>query len=131
MGWIRCRYAWRLIKGLNVGKPNVVFKYLREYLKKSKDTKEEFFDDFQGTIYSLGDRGWVEYIVIGNIFWIRTMYWDTKSLKESNDVWEDIKNFAKMHKCTSLQFTTKRDGRLWERRFKEMKVVQWKIEAKL
>ena len=59
------------------------------------------------------------------------MFWDTQNIKESNEVWNDIKDFARRHKCIKVQFTTKRDGKLWERRFKDMKVLQWKIEADL
>jgi len=103
---------------------------LKPYLEKSKDTKEEFFDG-GGTIYNLGERGWIEYEIIGSLFWIRTMFWDTKDMKETHEVWNNIKDFAKRHKCIKIQFTTKRDGKLWERRFKDMKTIQWKIEADL
>ena len=59
------------------------------------------------------------------------MFWDTQDIKDSNEVWDNIKDFAKRHRCTKIQFTTKRDGKIWERRFKDMKVLQWKIEANL
>jgi len=79
----------------------------------------------------MDDRGWVEYEVIRNIFWINTFFWDTKGIKESNKVWSDVKAFAKRHNCNKIQFTTRRDGKVWERRFKEMKVIQWKVEANI
>jgi ribosomal protein L31E len=59
------------------------------------------------------------------------MYWDTKNIKESNEVWDNIKDFARRHKCTKVQFSTKRNGKIWERRFTDMKTIQWKIEANL
>ena len=30
-----------------------------------------------------------------------------------------------------IQFSTKRNGKMWERLFNDMKVVQWKIEVEL
>jgi hypothetical protein len=111
--------------------PKVVAKYLRKYLYKSQDTKEDLFNDSQGIVYSIDDKGWIEYTVIRNIFWINTMYLDFKDFKTSNQVWADIKKLAKINGCNKIQFTTKRNGKLWERRFKDMKVVQWKIEAKV
>lgn len=107
-----------------------VAKYVKRYLDKSKDTKEELTAD-GGIVYDLGDRGWVEYEVIGPLFWIRTMYWDTKDNIETQEIWSDVKKFAKLHGCTKVQFTTKRDGKLWSKRFKDMKVMQWKIEASI
>jgi hypothetical protein len=111
--------------------PKVVIKYLKRYLNKSQDTKEDLFNDSQGVIYAIGDDGWVEYTVVGDIFWINTMYYDFKDFKTSNQVWSDLKKLAKLNHCTKIQFTTKRNGKIWERRFKDMKVIQWKIEVTL
>ena len=105
---------------------------LERYLEKSKDTMEEFIDN-PGIFTDLKEPNldWLDYEIYDDIFWVRTIYMSNKNRKETIKVYEKIKDFAKSLGCNKIQFTTKRDGKSWERLFKGMKVIQWKIEVKI
>tara|TARA_R100000655_G_scaffold1668_2_gene6398 strand:- start:4766 stop:5089 length:324 start_codon:yes stop_codon:yes gene_type:complete len=105
---------------------------LEKYLHKSKDTLEDFKDS-PGIFVNLDEEAleWLDYKVYGDIFWIRTIMVNPSNRTEALRIWDKIKDFAINKGCNKIQFTTKRDGRAWERLFNDMKVVQWKLEIKL
>ena len=106
---------------------------LQKYLEKSKDTIDDFHND-PGIFTDLKEPNldWLDYKVYDDIFWIRTLYkGKNTSRAESVRIWEKIKDLAKSLGCDRIQFTTKRNGKVWEKLFKDMKVVQWKIEVEL
>ena len=105
---------------------------LKEYLDKSQDTLEEFQND-PGMFTDLDVEvlDWLDFKIYDDIFWIRTLHGKQNSIKDVQSTWESIKDFAKQNGCTKIQFTTKRDGKVWERYLKDAKVIQWKLEVKL
>ena len=105
---------------------------LNNYLKKSKDTLEEFKSN-PGVFTSLNEKSldWLDYEIYGDVFWIRTIHGKSEDKKECMHIWNKIKRFARKLGCSKIQFTTKRDGKVWERLFKDMKIIQWKLEIKL
>ena len=72
---------------------------------------------------------WADFDVYGDIMWIRTAF--SKNKKETTRAWKELKEIAKSMNCKKIQFTTRRNGKAWERLFDDMKIVQWKIEVKL
>ena len=72
---------------------------------------------------------WADFDVYDDIMWIRTAF--SKNRKETKKGWEELKEIARSMNCKKIQFTTRRNGKIWERLFDDMKIVQWKIEVKL
>jgi len=111
--------------------PSRITKNLSRYLKKSKDTAEEYLqakspEHMYAPQYS---SCWADFDVYGDIMWIRTAF--SKNKKETTRAWKELKEIAKSMNCKKIQFTTRRNGKAWERLFDDMKIVQWKIEVKL
>jgi hypothetical protein len=111
--------------------PSRVAKNLSRYLEKSKDTAEEYLqskspEHMYAPQYS---SGWADFDVYDDIMWIRTAF--SKNREETKKGWEELKEIARSMNCKKIQFTTRRDGKIWERLFDDMKIVQWKIEVKL
>tara|TARA_R100000458_G_C8271917_1_gene246707 strand:+ start:609 stop:941 length:333 start_codon:yes stop_codon:yes gene_type:complete len=97
------------------------------YCEKSLDTKEEFLNpDYRTFVKEFKDETWCEYSVEGDIFWIHTAYSENDTIKR----WAEIIQLAKDYGCKSIQFTTQRDPKLWERRF-GFKPIAYKMEYKL
>jgi len=96
------------------------------YCKKSGDTKEEFLEPNYKTFVNEHEGFWCEYSIEGDIFWIWTSYSEKDTIKR----WAEIIQLAKDYGCKKIQFTTKRDPKLWERRF-GFKPVAYKMEYAL
>ncbi len=111
--------------------PASTLRHVPRYLEKSKDTFEEFESGLETSkIYSSNDKEcWIEYELYDDVMWIRTAYVDNP--KETTLIWNETKALARKLGCRKIQFTTKRNGRAWERLFKDMKVIQWKLETVL
>ena len=97
-----------------------------KYCEKSHDTKEEFLEPNYKTFVKEYNNFWCEYSVEGDVFWIHTAYSEEDTIKR----WVEIIQLAKYYGCKSIQFTTKRDPKLWERRF-GFKPIAYKMEYKL
>ena len=93
------------------------------YCEKSLDTEEEFLEPNYNTYVREHEGFWCEYSIEGDIFWIWTSYSEKDTIKR----WAEIIQLAKDYGCKKIQFTTKRDPRLWERRF-GFKPVAYKME---
>jgi len=108
---------------------NLMMKYLDMYLLKSKDTAKDFIAPDEPYEYQtyLVDKGWVEYMVMDNIFWIRTAF---NINNDTMEHWDNIKEIAKSCGCEKIQFTTKRNPKVFERRF-GCKTIQHKLEYQL
>jgi len=96
------------------------------YCQKSGDTKKEFLEPNYKTFVREHEDFWCEYSIEGDIFWI----WTTYSKKDTIKRWTEIIQLAKDYGCKKIQFTTKRDPKLWERRF-GFKPVAYKMEYTL
>ena len=97
------------------------------YCEKSLDTKEEFLDfNPKSFVREFRDETWCEYSIVDDIFWIESAY----SEKDTIERWAEIIQLAKDYGCKSIQFSTQRDPKLWERRF-GFKPVAYKMEYKL
>jgi|TARA_R100001530_G_scaffold3726_3_gene5378 hypothetical protein len=111
--------------------PEIITKNIDRYLEKSKDTEKDYITSkepecvFAPAYYD----GWADFDVYDDTLWIRTAYCGNP--EETKEAWEELKELARSMKCKKIQFSTKRDGKAWERLFKDMKVVQWKIEVEL
>tara|TARA_R100001463_G_scaffold105623_1_gene160130 strand:- start:304 stop:636 length:333 start_codon:yes stop_codon:yes gene_type:complete len=109
-------------------------KNLDLYLRKAGESIEDFLMDTKILTHPKDkekESGWCEYEVCGDIFWIRTLFHEYEDRKKSQEDWEELKKFAVSMGCKKIQFTTSRDGKAWERLFKDMKVVQYKLEIEL
>ena len=50
-------------------------KHLDTYLKKSGDTLDSFTDKNPNVVtHDVSDVGWIDYIIIDNVFWINTAF---------------------------------------------------------
>lgn len=111
--------------------PKVLVDNISRYFEKSKDTEQEYLTAKEPEcVYAPAYfEGWADFDVYDDILWIRTAYCGNR--EDTKEAWEEIKELARSMNCKKIQFTTKRDGKVWERIFKDMKVVQWKIEVEL
>jgi len=94
-----------------------------KYCEKSLDAKEEFLEPNYKTFVKEYNNFWCEYSIEGDVFWIHTAYSEEDTIKR----WVEIIQLAKDYGCKSIQFTTKRDPKLWERRF-GFKPIAYKME---
>ena len=111
--------------------PKRISKNLPRYLKKSKDTAEEYLQSKKPDhIYAPAYNScWADFDVYDDVMWIRSAF--SKNYTETKEAWEELKEIARSMNCKKIQFSTKRNGKMWERLFNDMKVVQWKIEVEL
>ncbi len=111
--------------------PERVVKNLPRYLRKSKDTVEEYLQSKKPDhIYAPAYNScWADFDVYDDTMWIRSAF--SKNHTETKEAWKELKEIAKSMNCKKIQFTTRRNGKVWEKLFNDMKVVQWKIEVKL
>lgn len=93
------------------------------YCEKSLDTKEEFLEPNYKSFVREHEGFWCEYSIEDDIFWIETTYSEKDTIKR----WEEIIQLAKDYGCKKIQFITKRNAKIWERRF-GFKPVQYKME---
>ena len=111
--------------------PERVAKSLPRYLRKSKDTVKEYLQSKKPDhIYAPAYNScWADFDVYDDTMWIRSAF--SKNHTETKMAWKELKEIAKSMNCKKIQFTTRRNGKVWEKLFNDMKVVQWKIEVKL
>ena len=84
------------------------------YCKKSLDTKEEFLNSNYNTfVKEFKNEAWCEYSIEKDIFWIHTVYCENDTIKR----WSKIIQLAKDYGCKSIQFLTKRNAKLWQKKF--------------
>lgn len=97
------------------------------YCEKSLDTKEEFVEpNYKSFVREFKDETWCEYSIEGDIFWIESAYSEKDTIKR----WAEIIQLAKDYGCKSIQFSTQRNPKLWERRF-GFKPIQYRMEYTL
>ena len=96
---------------------------LDRYCEKSLDSKEEFLDFNPRSFVREHEGFWCEYSIEEDIFWIESTYSEKDTIKR----WAEIIQLAKDYGCKSIQFTTKRDPKIWERRF-GFKPIQYRME---
>ena len=111
--------------------PKKIFDNFPRYLEKSKDSKDEYLQSKEANyLYSPAyNNCWADFDVYDDILWIRSAF--SKNYTETKEAWEELKEIAKNMNCKKIQFSTRRNGKMWERLFDDMKVVQWKIEVEL
>ena len=108
------------------------------YLEKSKTTdidwdgtsRYPFFstDNFPGC-----NKGWFTYRIddANNIFIIGSLFYSGNNRESTNNAFGFLKQFAKRKNCNKIKFYTSRNGKIWERRFKDMKITGWRMEVDL
>ena len=101
------------------------------YLEKSGDSYDELMSDTRIIVDVRDSYEWVEYDISGDTFWIRSLLHTYENREESQEAWEELKDFARSKGCKKIQFTTSRNGSAWTRLFKDMKVIQYKLEINL
>lgn len=118
----------------------IVNKYKDLYLKKSKTTEEEWFLSSKWRAYyptnndfSDCNDGWFTYAVNNknNTFYIGSLFYDSSSTKNTSKAFSFLRKFAKKRNCKKIIFYTARNGKIWERRFKDIKITGWRMEVKL
>ena len=111
--------------------PKVIAENISRYLHKSKDTEKDYINSKEPEcIYAPAYFDcWADFDVYDDILWIKTAF--SGNREETKEAWEEVKEIARSMKCKKIQFSTKRNGAVWERLFDDMNVVQWKIEVEL
>lgn len=111
--------------------PKVMIQNIARYIEKSKDSIEEYVNTkqaecvFAPAYYDC----WIDFDIYDDTLWIKTAF--SGNPLQTKEAWEEFKDMARQMGCEKIQFTTRRDGVVWERLFDDMKVVQWKIEVEL
>ena len=111
--------------------PKRISDNIYKYLEKSKDTELEYFGTETPEHLYMPDHNncWADFDVYDDILWINTAF--SADVTDTKKAWVELKEIAKSLKCKKIQFTTRRNGKIWEKLFNDMKVVQWKIEVQL
>ena len=116
----------------------LINKYKDLFLKKSKTTESDWeasskWNFFSADDLSLSNEGWFTYAVDNknNIFYIGSLFYNGDDRNDTNNAFIYLKQFAKRKNCKKIIFWTARNGKIWKRRFKNMKITGWRMEASL
>ena len=116
----------------------VINKYKDLYFKKAKSNETEFQSTLNMRFHSTEDfpecnEGWFTYAIDNknSIFYIGSLFYNGNDKNDTNRAFIYLKQFAKRKDCKKIIFWTARNGKLWKRRFKEMKVTGWRMEVGL
>ena len=117
---------------------DVLNKYKDLFLKKSNTTESEWEVSSKWNFYysndlSLDNDGWFTYAIDGknSIFYIGSLFYNADGKEDTNSAFIYLKQFARRKNCKKIIFWTARNGKLWERRFKNMKTTGWRMEVSL
>ena len=116
----------------------IINKYKDLFLEKSKTTESEWEASSKWNFHSPDgsfdlNEGWFTYAVDNknNIFYIGSLFYNGDDKDDTNNAFIYLKQFAKRKNCKKIIFWTARDGKIWKRRFKNMKITGWRMEASL
>ena len=116
----------------------VVNKYKGLYLEKSKTTDTDWEGTSSYPFYSTDDfpgcnEGWFTYKIddVRNIFIVGSLFYNGNDKDNTDNAFTYLRKFAKSKNCNKIVFYTSRNGKIWERRFKNMKVTGWRMEVSL
>ena len=116
----------------------VINKYKDLFIEKSNTTEGEWDLSSKWEFHSPSDyfdfnEGWFTYAIDNknSIFYIGSLFYNGNDKKDTNRAFIYLKQFAKRKDCKKIIFWTARNGKLWKRRFKEMKVTGWRMEVGL
>ena len=116
----------------------VINKYKDLFLKKSKTTEAEWNITSKLNSYSTDEfpgcnKGWFTYTVDSNdkIFYIGSLFYSKNDKINTDNAFVYLKQFAKRKQCNKIVFRTYRNNKIWQRRFKDMKINSWIMEVNL
>ena len=104
---------------------------LDKYLEKSKGTLEGFMENVPDNLEIIEEPGigWLEFVVMEDIFWIHTAY--SKLSHPSNKViWNKILDLARKRGCKKIRFQTNRNPKAFERLYNAYP-VRYEMECDL
>jgi len=108
------------------------------YLEKSKTTDTDWDGTSRYPFYSTDNfpgcnQGWFTYKVddVNNVFILGSLFYAGNNRESTDNAFVFLKQFAKRKNCNKIKFYTSRNGKIWERRFKNMKVTGWRMEVSL
>jgi len=125
---------------VNVGTKiaDVVNKYKDLYLKKSKTTEEDWDHTSKMHMFNAANipnvnEGWFTYCINrkDSIFSIGSLFHAKNDKHATDRCFVFLKQLAKKEGCKKIVFYTSRNGKIWERRFNDMKTTGWRMEVKL
>ena len=115
-----------------------VNKYKDLFLKKSNTTKAEWdksseWPIFNGNNFPQINEGWFTHAIDrkNGIFYIGSLFHSGNNRDITDKAFVSLKELAKSEGCKTIVFNTARNGKIWERRFKGMKITGWRMEIKL
>ena len=116
----------------------IINKYKDLFLAKSKTTESEWDATsklkfyFSDDLY-LDNEGWFTYAVDikNNIFYIGSLFYDAEDKDNTDNAFIYLKQFAKRKQCNKIVFRTYRNSKIWQRRFKDMKINSWVMEVSI
>ena len=111
-------------------------KYKDLFLKKSNTTEGEWDVASKWKFHSPSDysdfsEGWFTYAAKNNIFYLGSLFYNGDDRDDTDNVFKYLKSFAMKNDCKKIVFWTARNGKVWERRFKNMKTTGWRVEISL
>ena len=116
----------------------IINKYKDLFLEKSKTTESEWEASSKWNFHSADDlfldnEGWFTYAVDSknSIFYIGSLFYNTEDKSDTDNAFIYLKRFAKRKNCKKMIFWTARNGKLWRKRFNDMKITGWRMEVNL
>ena len=116
----------------------IINKYKDVYLKKSKTNEYHWSQTSKWPFHSLDKfpnckEGWFTYMIDENekVFYVGSLFYNGNNKDSTDNALKHLKKFAKDKNCNKMIFYTARDGRVWEKRFKDVKIKSWTMEVSL